>query len=40
MPKILEDTQNNLIVYIYTNDHQPAHVHVLKGRKSEQNRLE
>jgi hypothetical protein len=33
MPKIIEDSKNNLVVYIYTNDHIPAHVHVFKGKK-------
>jgi Domain of unknown function (DUF4160) len=40
MPKILEDIKNNLFVYIYTNDHDPAHVHVFKGRKKETNQIE
>lgn len=40
MPKILEDAQNNLFVYIYTNDHEPAHVHVFKGRKNDTNQTE
>jgi hypothetical protein len=33
MPKILEDRQLRLTIYIYTNDHEPAHVHVFVGRK-------
>ena len=33
MPQVLSDLQSNLFVYIFTNDHQPAHVHVFKGRK-------
>ena len=37
MPKVLEDSQNNLFVYIYTNDHIPAHVHIFKGRKNDKN---
>jgi hypothetical protein len=36
--KILEDTQENLFVYIYTQDHDPPHVHVFKGRKNKTNR--
>jgi Domain of unknown function (DUF4160) len=40
MPRILEDTQNNLFVYIYTNDHLPAHVHIFKGRKNDANQME
>lgn len=40
MPKVLEDLQNNLFVYIYTNDHIPAHVHVFKGRKNDSNQKE
>lgn len=40
MPKVLEDLQNNLFVYIYTNDHIPAHVHVFKGRKNDKNQKE
>ncbi len=35
--KVLEDPQKNLYVYIYTNDHEPAHVHVFLGRKSDYN---
>ena len=34
MPKIFEDQQHSLTVFIYTNDHVPAHVHVFLGRKS------
>ncbi len=40
MPKVLEDLKNNLFVYIYTNDHIPAHVHVFKGRKNDNNQKE
>jgi hypothetical protein len=40
MPKVLEDLQLNLFVYIYTNDHVPAHVHVFKGRKTDSNQKE
>lgn len=40
MPKILEDIQNNFFVYIYTNDHLPAHVHIFKGRKNDANQME
>jgi hypothetical protein len=40
MPKVLEDLQTNLFVYIYTNDHIPAHVHVFKGRKNDFNQKE
>lgn len=40
MPKVLEDLQNNLYVYIYTNDHIPAHVHIFKGRKNDKNQME
>ena len=40
MPKVLEDLQNNLFVYIYTNDHTPAHVHIFKGRKNDRNQKE
>lgn len=35
--KVLEDPQKNLYVYIYTDDHEPAHVHVFLGRKSDHN---
>ena len=35
MPKIIEDKNKNLLIYIYTNDHIPAHVHVFKGKKQE-----
>lgn len=35
--KVLEDSQKNLYVYIYTDDHEPAHVHVFLGRKSDYN---
>jgi hypothetical protein len=37
MPNIFEDRQNGLTVYIYTNDHVPAHVHVFVGRKGSRN---
>jgi hypothetical protein len=37
MPKVLEDRTNNLTVYIYTDDHIPAHVHVFCGRKKSHN---
>ena len=40
MPKVLEDLQNNLFVYIYTNDHIPAHVHIFKGTKNHANQIE
>lgn len=30
MPKVLE--ANGFAVYIYLNDHTPAHVHVFRGR--------
>lgn len=40
MPKVLENIHNNLFVYIYTNDHIPAHVHVFKGRKNDKNQKE
>jgi hypothetical protein len=40
MPKVIEDIKNNLFVYIYTNDHIPAHVHVFKGRKNDANQME
>ncbi|MEG4987404.1 DUF4160 domain-containing protein [Microcoleus sp. BR0-C5] len=40
MPKVLEDRQNNLFIYIYTNDHIPAHVHIFKGRKNDKNHME
>lgn len=35
--KVLEDSQKNLYVYIYTDEHEPAHVHVFLGRKSDYN---
>jgi hypothetical protein len=35
MPKVFEDLQNNLFFYILTNDHEPAHIHVYKGRKKD-----
>ena len=34
MPNVLSDSRTNLSVYIFTNDHNPAHVHVFKGRKN------
>jgi hypothetical protein len=37
MPKIFEDPRHSLTVFIYTNDHVPAHVHVFLGRKSSRN---
>ncbi len=36
--KILVDESQNLYLYIYTDDHTPAHVHVFKGRKNDGNR--
>jgi hypothetical protein len=39
MPKILEDHQNNLTVYIYFDDHIPAHVYVFCGAKRSRNQL-
>jgi hypothetical protein len=39
MPKVLEDRQNNLTVYIYFDDHIPAHVHVFCGSKQSRNQL-
>ncbi len=33
MPKIFTDTTRNLTVYIYSDDHEPAHVHIFIGRK-------
>ena len=36
--KILVDESQNLYLYIYTDDHNPAHVHVFKGRKNDGNR--
>ncbi|MEP0917844.1 DUF4160 domain-containing protein [Leptolyngbya sp. DQ-M1] len=33
MGKILEDSTNNLFVYIYSDDHLPPHVHVFVGKK-------
>jgi hypothetical protein len=35
--KILADKSQNLYLYIYTDDHTPAHVHVFKGRKHDGN---
>jgi hypothetical protein len=35
---ILRDESQNLYLHIYTNDHEPAHVHVFKGRKNDKNR--
>lgn len=40
MPKVLEDLQNNFFVYIYTNDHIPAHVHIFKGKKNDASQME
>ncbi len=40
MPKIIEDRKTNLVVYIYTNDHEPARVHVFRGRKTDTNRAD
>ena len=31
--QILKDQESGLTVYIYTNDHSPAHVHVFSGSK-------
>ena len=36
--KILVDKSQNLYLYIHTDDHTPAHVHVFKGRKNDRNR--
>jgi hypothetical protein len=36
--KIIGDESQNLYLYIYTDDHTPAHVHVFKGRKNDGNR--
>lgn len=38
--EVLKDAKRNLHVYIYTNDHEPAHVHVFSGRKSSYNECE
>jgi hypothetical protein len=35
--KVLEAEKQNLYVYIHTNDHDPAHVHIFKGRKNDAN---
>ena len=40
MPKVIEDSKNNLVVYIYTNDHIPAHVHVFQAKKNDANQME
>jgi len=40
MPKVLEDLQNNFFVYLYTNDHIPAHVHIFQDRKNDANQME
>lgn len=40
MAKVLEDRDNNLYFYIYSNDHSPAHVHVFKGKKNDSNIME
>ena len=37
MPRIFTDPKNGLTVYIYPNDHLPAHVHVFVGRKTSRN---
>lgn len=37
---IIEDQTNNLTVYIYTDDHQPAHVHIFKDRKTDTNKAD
>ena|GEM_PF-745601 len=37
MPLVLEDKAENLYIYIYTNDHKPAHIHLFKGRKTDTN---
>ena len=34
MPNVLSDSKTNLLIYIFTNDHDPAHFHVFKGRKT------
>ena len=34
MPNVLSDSKTNLFIYIFMNDHDPAHVHVFKGRKT------
>ncbi len=34
MPRIPIDTTHNFAVYVYSNDHSPAHVHVFKVRKN------
>lgn len=38
--EVLGDSKKNLYVYIYTDDHEPAHVHVFRGRKSDHNESE
>ena len=38
--KIAEDQNHNLYVHIYTNDHEPAHVHIFKGTKNDTNKRE
>ncbi|NEO83749.1 MAG: DUF4160 domain-containing protein [Spirulina sp. SIO3F2] len=40
MPKIFVDSQNNFSVYIYTNDHEPPHVHVFIGSKKSRNQAD
>jgi hypothetical protein len=35
--KIFTDKEQNLNVYIFSNDHLPAHVHIFKGSKNEAN---
>lgn len=37
MPRIFETNNSELSVYIYTDDHEPAHVHVFCGRKTARN---
>ena len=33
MALVYSDPYNNLYIYIYSNDHIPAHIHVFIGRK-------
>jgi hypothetical protein len=40
MPKVLEDIPSKFFVYIYSNDHVLAHVHIFKGRKNDANQME
>lgn len=37
MGLVLSDQKRNLYVYIYSNDHEPSHVHVFVGRKKSLN---